>query len=70
MADQISARHAQQPALEQDSLTSTLPLEVDVEDGVVTLRGQVQSEEDAEHAQWLLGELQGVVDVVEHGHAR
>lgn len=51
--------------LEQDSLTSALPLEVDVEDGVVTLRGRVQSEEDAEHAQWLLGELRGVVDVVD-----
>lgn len=51
--------------LEQDSLTSKFPLTVDVMDGVITLRGQVQSEEDAEHAQWLLGELQGVVDVVD-----
>lgn len=51
--------------LRQDSLTSRYPLEVAVRDGVVHLRGQVPSVEDAEHAQWILGELAGVVDVVD-----
>jgi hypothetical protein len=52
-------------ALRQDSLTSKYPLHVHVRDGVVLLRGEVQSVEDAEHAQWLIGELSGVVDVVD-----
>lgn len=51
--------------LRQDSLTSRYPLDVAVRNGVVYLRGQVPSVEDAEHAQWILGELAGVVDVVD-----
>lgn len=51
--------------LRQDSLTSLYPLDIDVEQGIVRLKGQVPSIDDAEHAQWLLGELPGVVDVVD-----
>jgi len=51
--------------LRQDSLTSRYPLGVEVDGGVVRLYGQVPSVEDAEHAQWILGELAGVVDVID-----
>lgn len=52
--------------LRQDSLTSTLPLDVDVDHGVVYLRGQVSSIEDADHASTIIGEyIPGVVDVVD-----
>lgn len=52
-------------ALKNDSLTSRYPLEVDVRQGVVRLKGQVQSIEDAEHAASIVGNLPGVVDVVD-----
>jgi hypothetical protein len=51
--------------LHQDSLTSKYPLDIDVDQGVVYLRGQVPSFEDAEHASNLLGNLPGVVDVID-----
>lgn len=51
--------------LHQDSLTSRYPLDVDVNQGVVTLRGRVPSFDDAEYASTLLGNLPGVVDVVD-----
>jgi osmotically-inducible protein OsmY len=49
----------------KDSLTSRYALGVDVRQGMVYLRGQVPSYEDAEHASALLGNLAGVVDVVD-----
>lgn len=52
-------------ALEQDSLTSLYDFRVEVEDGVVRLTGLVPSLDDAEHATWMLGELPGVVDVID-----
>lgn len=51
--------------LEQDSLTSLYDLHVDVNDGVIRLVGAVDSVDVAEHATWMLGELQGVVDVID-----
>jgi hypothetical protein len=51
--------------LRQDSLTSTLPLRVQVENGVVRLTGEVQSTDEADHASWILGELAGVDEVID-----
>jgi hypothetical protein len=51
--------------LRQDSLTSTLPLHAQVENGVLRLTGQVQSIEEADHAAWVLGELAGVDEVID-----
>lgn len=51
--------------LRQDSLTSKYPLDVEVDQGVVRITGQVPSFEDAEHAQSIISELDGVVDVVD-----
>ncbi len=51
--------------LADDSLTSTLDLDVRVADGVIRLYGTVASADDAEHAQYMLGEIPGVVDVVD-----
>jgi hypothetical protein len=51
--------------LRQDSLTSKYRLDVTVHRGVVRLTGRVPSVEDAEHATWVLGELAGVVNVVD-----
>lgn len=51
--------------LQQDSLTSEYPLDVPIHNGVIRLRGQVQSLSDAEHAQSLLGNIRGVVDVID-----
>ncbi len=51
--------------LANDSLTSTLNLDVRVADGVIRLYGVVTSIDDAENAQYMLGEIPGVVDVVD-----
>jgi hypothetical protein len=51
--------------LQQDALTSQYPLNVVVRNGVIRLRGQVESVADAEHAESLLGQLPGVVDVID-----
>lgn len=51
--------------LHQDSLTSRYPLDVNVNQGVVTLLGRVPSFDDAEYASTLLGNLPGVIDVVD-----
>lgn len=51
--------------LRQDSETSTLPLDVTVEDGVVHLTGAVPSTMEAERAADLLSYVQGVVEVVD-----
>ena len=51
--------------LQEDSMTSTLDLDVRVRDAVIYLRGRVASVDDAEYAQSVLGELPGVVDVVD-----
>ncbi|HEX8919278.1 MAG TPA: BON domain-containing protein [Chloroflexota bacterium] len=51
--------------LREDSLTSRYPLSITVNRGMVRLSGTVQSLEDAEYAMSLLGNLAGVVDVVD-----
>lgn len=52
--------------LQNDSLTSTLPLDVLVDRGVVYLKGQVSSINDADHAMAILDELPGIAEVVDH----
>jgi hypothetical protein len=51
--------------LRQDSITSTYSLDAVVDNGVVTIRGPIGSIDEAEHAQAVVGELPGVVDVVD-----
>ncbi len=51
--------------LRQDSLTSTLPLDVAVDQGVVHLVGAVPSTMDGERAANLLSYVPGVVEVVD-----
>jgi hypothetical protein len=51
--------------LRQDSITSTYDLRATVRNGIVTLRGAIGSLDEAEHAQALVGELAGVIDVVD-----
>jgi osmotically-inducible protein OsmY len=52
-------------ALRADSYTTDLAIEVEVEDGVVYLRGQVTSLEDIEQAEEVAGRVPGVEDVEE-----
>lgn len=52
-------------ALSQDSLASQYVWDVQVDQGVVHLRGGVPSVDDAEHAASLVGNLPGVVEVVD-----
>jgi len=51
--------------LRDDAMTSDLDLHVRVRDGVIHVFGPVMSIDDAEYAQSVLGELPGVVDVVD-----
>lgn len=51
--------------LRQDSLTSHYTLIPHVVDGVITIRGTVSDLDDAEHAASIVGEIDGVVDVVD-----
>jgi hypothetical protein len=51
--------------LRQDSLTSRYNLGADVDNGVVHIRGRVASIDDAEHALSIVGELPGLVDIVD-----
>jgi hypothetical protein len=50
-------------ALRNDSYTTDLDIDVDVAQGIVYLRGRVNSIEDAEQAQEVAGRVDGVVDV-------
>jgi hypothetical protein len=52
-------------ALRADSYTTDLNIEVEVEDGVVYLRGVVSSLEDIEQAEEVAGRVPGVEDVEE-----
>ena len=52
-------------ALKEDALTSDLLLSVHVNQGVVRLRGMVQSLDEVEYALNLIGNLPGVVDVID-----
>jgi hypothetical protein len=52
-------------ALRADSYTTDLAIDVEVEDGVVYLRGQVTSLEDIEQAEEVAGRVPGVEDVEE-----
>jgi len=51
--------------LRQDSLTSRYNLMAQANDGVVTIRGIVADVDDAEHALSIVGEIPGLVDVVD-----
>lgn len=51
--------------LRGDSLTSRFNLAATAEDGVVTIRGRVTDLDDAEHALSVVGEIRGIVDVVD-----
>lgn len=51
--------------LQQDSLISHYNVVASVRDGVVTLRGRVSDTEDAEHAEAIVGEIEGVVEVID-----
>lgn len=56
--------------LHEDSQTTTLALEVDVVRGVVYLRGNVQSIEDAENAESVASRVSGVVRVEDRTRVR
>jgi hypothetical protein len=51
--------------LRQDSLTSHYDLVAEANDGVITIRGLVSDLDDAEHALAIIGEMQGIDDVVD-----
>lgn len=51
--------------LRGDSLTSRYNLVTEANDGVVTVRGVVSDVDDAEHALSVVGEIPGIVDVVD-----
>lgn len=59
LADKVLA------ALRADALTSALDVDVLVRDGIVTLRGTVPSLDDAQNAESVAGEVDGVLDVNE-----
>ncbi len=61
--DEIAARVIR--ALRLDAYTSDLNIDVEVEDGVVYLKGQVSSLEDAEQAEQVAGSVDGVEEVEE-----
>ncbi len=50
-------------ALRNDAYTNDLDIEIEVVDGVVYLRGRVNSIEDVEQAEEVAGSVEGVVDV-------
>ncbi len=52
-------------ALRNDAYTTDLAIDVDVEDGVVYLRGRVSSLDDVEQAEEVAGRVDGVEDVEE-----
>lgn len=51
--------------LRMDSSTSMLRVQVSTEDGVVTLRGLVQTYEDTDNAAEVASRVEGVVDVLD-----
>jgi osmotically-inducible protein OsmY len=51
--------------LREDALTTDLGIEVEVANGVVTLRGTVPTLDDAVNAEAVAGRIEGVVEVVE-----
>ena len=51
--------------LREDAATTDLNLEVDVEEGLVTLRGTVQSLDDVESAEEVAARVPGVIEVNE-----
>jgi hypothetical protein len=52
-------------ALRNDAYTTDLDVDVEVVDGIVYLRGRVNSIEDVEQAEEVAGSVEGVVDVEE-----
>ncbi len=56
--------------LREDSETTTLKLNVSVRRGVVTIRGEVQSIDDAENAESVASRVPGVVQVVDRTEIR
>jgi hypothetical protein len=61
--DEISARVRR--ALRMDAATSMLHILVNTEDGVVTLRGRVQTYEDTDNAIDVASRVPNVVDVID-----
>lgn len=61
--DSLSARVRR--ALLEDSATTALAIDVEVNDGVVTLRGRVDDLSDTDNALEVAGRVPGVVDVVD-----
>lgn len=61
--DQITSRVRR--LLRSDSATNMLRIQVEVEDGVVTLRGMVQTLEDTDNAAEVASRVPGVIDVVD-----
>jgi len=61
--DEITARV--QRLLRSDSATNMLPIRVSTEDGVVTLRGLVETLDDTDNAAEVAFRVKGVVDVVD-----
>ena len=56
--------------LREDSLTTTLTLDVRVVRGIVYLHGQVQSDDDGENAEAVASRIQGVVGVEDRTRTR
>ncbi|HUS15954.1 MAG TPA: BON domain-containing protein, partial [Chloroflexia bacterium] len=52
-------------ALRNDAYTTDLDIDVEVVDGIVYLRGRVNSLEDVEQAEEVAGRVEGIVDVEE-----
>lgn len=61
--DDISA--AVLRGLRQDSLTTDLVIQADTRSGVVTIRGTVETLDDAENAEAVARDVEGVIDVIE-----
>jgi osmotically-inducible protein OsmY len=52
-------------AIRNDAYTTDLDIDVTVENGIVYLRGRVNSLDDVEQAEEVAGSVEGVVDVEE-----
>jgi hypothetical protein len=61
--DEITARVRR--LLRSDSATSMLRIDVSTEDGIVTLRGSVQTLDDTDNAAEVASRVDGVVDVID-----
>jgi osmotically-inducible protein OsmY len=51
--------------LREDALTTDLPIDVGVEEGIVHLYGTVEELEDAENAEEIASRVPGVIEVID-----